>query len=57
MLTWLVSTPKVFVRLLPGETLNTFVRFYWLDAVANSDAEFGMRVLTLAGSSTLVLFH
>ena len=30
-----------------------FAKFYWLDAIANSDAEFGRRVLMLAGSSAL----
>ena len=36
---------------------KTFIRFYLLDAVANSDAEFGRRVLMLAGSSTPAPFH
>ena len=30
----------------------TFAKYYRLDAIVNSDAEFGRRVLTLAGSST-----
>ena len=31
-----------------------FAKFYWLDAVVNSDAEFGRRVLMIASSSTIV---
>ena len=30
----------------------TFTKFYWLDTIANSDAEFGRRVLMLTSSST-----
>ena len=36
---------------------NMFAKFYRVDAVANSDAEFGRRVLMLAGSSTPAPHH
>ena len=36
---------------------STFAKFYQLDAVANFDAEFGRRVLMLAGSSTPALYN
>ena len=39
------ADPKPFVKLLPA-------KFYKLDVIANLDAEFGRRVLTLAGSYT-----
>ena len=35
----------------------TFAKFCRLDAVANSDAEFGRRVLMLASFSTLAQYH
>ena len=37
-----------------GQTLAHLLSFYRLDAVANSNAEFGMRGLTLASSSAPV---
>ena len=32
-------------------------KFYWLDSITNSDAEFGRRVLMLGGSSTPAPLH
>ena len=43
MLTWLVPTPKLFVRLLLSS--NMFAKFYQFESVVNSNAEFGRRVL------------
>ena len=39
------------------QTTSTLAKFYRLDAIANTDTKFGRRVLTLAGSSTLVQLH
>ena len=52
MLTWRELTPNPFAIPQPGQTRNMFVRFYKLDAVANSDVEFGRRILTFAGPFT-----
>jgi len=46
------ADPQTICEAATWQNTNTFARFYRLDAVANSDAEFGRRVLTLAGSST-----
>ena len=54
MLTWLVKTLRPFVWLLAGQIPNIkFGMFYRLDSITNSDAEFSLRVLMLAHSSTL----
>ena len=51
-LTWLVLTLRPSVRPPLGKPPAHFPsRYYQLDAITNSDAKFGRRVLTLAGSS------
>ena len=46
------ADPQTICEAVTWQNSNTFGRFYHFDTAANSDAEFGMRVITLAGSST-----
>ena len=50
------ANPQTICKAATWQNSSTFVKFYQLDAVANSDAEFGRRVLMLAGSSTSAPF-
>ena len=49
------ADPQTICETTTWQSFNTFAKFYRLDSIANSDAEFGRRVLTLAGSSTPAL--
>ena len=51
------ANPQTICEAATWQNSNTFAKFYQLDTVANSDAEFGRRVLALAGSSTLAPLH
>ena len=46
------ADPQSICNAATWPNTNTFVRFYRLNTIANSDVEFGRRVLTLAGPST-----
>ena len=45
------ADPQTICEAATWQNSNTFARFYQLDNIANSDAEFGRRGLMLAGSS------
>ena len=51
------ADPQTICEAATWQNFNMFAKFYQLDSVTNSDAEFGSRVLTLAGSSTLAPLH
>ena len=51
------ADPQTICEAATWANTNTFAKFYRLDSVANSDAEFARRVLMLAASSIPALFH
>ena len=51
------ADPQSIWNAATWSNFSTFVNFYRLDAIANFDAEFGRRVLTLASPSTSTPNH
>ena len=51
------ADPQIICEAACWANTCTFAKFYRLEAIANSNAKFGRRVLTLAGSSAVAPQH